>query len=84
MITSSKTIDQPDRTSPVTYRLLRWTDVQPLVGICRSHAHQLAAKGLFPKPIKLVPGGRASAWSEREIQEWINLRLHETNNPNIA
>ena len=58
-------------------RLLRWVDVQPLVSICRSHAHQLAAQGLFPKPRKLVPGGRASAWSYNEIQEWIDQRINQ-------
>lgn len=56
-------------------RLLRWKDVQPLVGICRSHAHQLIAKGEFPAPIKLVEGGRASAWQESKIREWIEGRI---------
>ena len=59
-------------------RLLRWPCVQQRVGICRSHAHQLIAKGLFPKPRKLVPGGRASAWPESEINEWVKQRVIET------
>jgi len=71
---------QPDKTSPLTDRLLRWTDVQLSVGICRSHAHQLIAKGLFPSPRKLVPGGRASAWVESEIQAWIQQRIAEVDN----
>lgn len=56
-------------------RLLRWKEVQPLVGICRSHAHQLIAQGKFPAPIKLVEGGRASAWQESKIREWIEQRI---------
>ena len=57
-------------------RFLRWTDgVEPIVGICRSHAHQLIAKGLFPSPVKLVEGGRASAWQESKIREWIEGRI---------
>lgn len=58
-------------------RLLRWVDVQPIVGICRSHAHQLAAKNppQFPRPRKLVPGGRASAWVASEIYEWVQQRV---------
>ena len=72
------TSGQPDKTTPHVNRLLRWTDVQPLVGICRSHAHQLAAKGLFPKPRKIVAGGRASAWSEHEILEWISQCVAES------
>lgn len=61
----------PNTTSD---RLLRWRDVQYLVSIGRSHAHQLAQKGLFPKPVKLVPGGRASAWRLSEINQWIEER----------
>lgn len=63
-------------------RLIRWSDVQPIVSICRSHAHQLAAKGLFPKPRKLVPGGRASAWVESEIQEWVQQRVADDQSDN--
>lgn len=56
--------------------LLRWPEVQKRVGICRSHAHQLAAKGQFPKPVKL--GVRASAWIESEITEWVAQRISES------
>lgn len=56
-------------------RLLRWPEVKAATGICRSHAHALAAKNQFPKPIKLSPNGRASAWVQQEIQEWIDDRI---------
>ena len=59
-------------------RLLRWSDVQPIVGICRSHCHQLVARNLFPAPRKLVPGGRASAWVESEINAWVQQRIADT------
>jgi prophage regulatory protein len=71
------TKEKPNKFPPPNDRLLRWIDVQPLVGICRSHAHHLVAQGLFPKPRKLVPGGRASAWSYNEIQEWIDQRINQ-------
>lgn len=79
MANNNRTITNksPSNTQPPADRLLRWIDVQPLVSICRSHAHQLAAQGLFPKPRKLVPGGRASAWSYNEIQEWIDQRINQ-------
>lgn len=73
----SLTNQEPDKTLHPD-RLLRWIDVKPIVGICRSHAHQLAARGLFPKPRKLVPGGRASAWSYNEIQEWVQQRVADS------
>lgn len=61
-------------------RLLRWDQVQLIVGICRSHAHGLAAKNppQFPRPRKLVPGGRASAWVESEINAWVQQRVADT------
>jgi prophage regulatory protein len=57
-------------------RILRWPEVGERVGICRSYAHALAAKGQFPKPIKL--GIRASAWVESEIDEWLRDRIEQS------
>jgi len=70
---------EPDKTLRPD-RLLRWNQVQSIVGICRSHAHQLAAKTppQFPRPRKLVPGGRASAWVESEINAWVQLRIADS------
>jgi|7_EtaG_2_1085326.scaffolds.fasta_scaffold00024_91 prophage regulatory protein len=70
---------EPDKTS-LPDRLLRWDQVQPRVGICRSHAHSLAAQNppQFPRPRKLVPGGRASAWVESEINAWVQQRIADT------
>jgi prophage regulatory protein len=57
-------------------RLIRWPEVHSRTGICRSHAHALAAQGHFPKPIKL--GTRACAWVEQEIQEWIRGQIEQS------
>ena len=57
-------------------RFLRWPEVRQRTGICRSHAHSLAAKGQFPKPIKL--GSRASAWVESQIDQWVTDRIAES------
>lgn len=59
---------KPPNTATPPDRLLRWSDVQPIVGICRSHAHQLAAKGLFPQPRKLVPGAELPPGSK--VRSW--------------
>ncbi len=58
---------------PQQPRLLRWKDVQPRVGICRSQAHAMIQEGTFPAPIKL--SSRASAWVEEEITSWIESRI---------
>ncbi len=55
-------------------QLLRWQEVRPIVGLSRSYIHQLISKGLFPKPVKLVSGGRASAWRLSEINQWVDER----------
>jgi prophage regulatory protein len=69
-MTNTKTTNQT--------RLLRWRDVQPRVGICRSQAHALIQQGSFPAPIKL--GARASAWLETEIDQWIESRITASRN----
>jgi prophage regulatory protein len=69
-MTNTKTTNQT--------RLLRWRDVQPRVGICRSQAHALIQHGNFPAPVKL--GKRASAWIETEIDQWIESRITTSRN----
>jgi len=55
--------------------ILRFGEVRKKTGLCRAHVHALAAQGRFPKPLKLVPGGRASGWLCSEINEWIADRV---------
>lgn len=57
----------------MTETLLRLPDVEARTGLRRSHLYSLAARGEFPKPLKL--GDRASAWIEREVSDWINARI---------
>lgn len=52
--------------------LLRWSEVCLRIPISRSHAHALVAQGKFPRPVKLVAGGRSSGWFEDEIDEYIS------------
>ncbi|MCA9470060.1 MAG: AlpA family phage regulatory protein [Nitrospira sp.] len=65
-------------TQPTTTdNILRWPDVQARIPISRSHAHALAAKGLFPKPIKIC-GSRSSGWLESEINAWLAERIADS------
>ena len=59
--------------APATTRLIRWQEVHNLTSLCRSHVHAMAARGDFPKPIKL--GSRASAWVEGEVLQWVQDRI---------
>jgi len=56
-------------------RILRWPEVQSRVGFSKSYAYALQAKGKFPKPIKLIEGGRANGYIEAEIDAYIEKRI---------
>ena len=58
-------------------RILRWPEVYKRIPFSKSYAYALQARGLFPKPIKLIKGGRASGYLESEIDDWINNRIEE-------
>lgn len=53
-------------------RHLRRRDVEALTGLARSTLYALMAKGQFPRPVKLT--GKAVAWPESKISEWLASR----------
>jgi len=52
-----------------TTNLIRKPVVLARTGICNASLYQKIAEGTFPKPVKL--GGRAVAWVESEVDQWI-------------
>jgi prophage regulatory protein len=56
------------------HRVLRQPQISSKVGIRRSTIYALIARGLFPKPFEIVPGGRAKGWLEADIDEWLAKR----------
>ena len=54
-------------------RLIRLPEVRQRVGLGRSTIYRLMELGSFPKARKLGP--RAIAWSEGEIDSWIEGKL---------
>ncbi|TVV77369.1 helix-turn-helix transcriptional regulator [Sphingomonas solaris] len=56
-----------------TERLIRLPEVRKRVGLGRSTIYRLMELGSFPKSRKL--GARAIAWSEAEINDWIEGKL---------
>ena len=69
-------INESQQTITYGTVLLRWPDVERRVGISRSQAHKLIAKGRFPAAVKL--GLRASAWVETEIEDWLQSRIADS------
>ena len=59
-------------------KLLRWPEVQARVGFCKSYSYVLQKKGIFPKSIKLIEGGRAVGYLESEIDEFVNMRIKQS------
>lgn len=56
-------------------RLIRRPEVRAATGLTDSAIDREIRAGRFPKPIQLIPGGRAVGWSERAIQAWISERI---------
>ncbi len=63
----------------MTMRFLRLKDVMSLTGLGRSTIYKFMADETdFPKSVPL--GGRAVAWVESEIEEWMESRLSMRDN----
>lgn len=58
-------------------KLIRLKAVQALTGLSKSSIYDFMNAGTFPKSVSL--GCRAVAWSETEIQEWIEAKLAQRN-----
>ena len=66
-----------------TYNVLRMKDLPKKIGYQPSTIYELIAKGKFPAPFKLVPGGRAAGWLESTIDAWLENRLQQNDKENI-
>ncbi len=52
--------------------------VQFRTGLSKASIYVLGKKGLFPKPSKLRPGGRAVGWPKSVIDKYIADRIADT------
>jgi prophage regulatory protein len=57
-------------------QVLRLPQVCRVTGLCRSMIYQLEAEQRFPGRIKI--GLRAVGWIEREVQEWLAVRIERS------
>jgi prophage regulatory protein len=58
-------------------KLIRLPEALAKTGLTRTRAYVLIAKNQFPQPVKIVPGGRAMAFPESEVDAWIADRIAE-------
>ena len=56
-------------------RLIRRKQVMELLGIKRMAFDEAIKRQDFPKPITIFAGGRAKAWAEDEVLDYIERRL---------
>jgi prophage regulatory protein len=59
------------------HRFLRIADVVHATGLPQSTIYEMAAKGTFPKQVRLSP--RAVGWLEHEVLAWQEARIAERN-----
>jgi prophage regulatory protein len=55
-------------------RIIRHEDARKKLKVSAATLFGMCAKGQFPKPFVIVPGGRAVGWLEHEVDDWIISR----------
>ena len=64
--------------APLHLPVIRHAKVSQKLDISSSALFDMCAKGLFPKPFTLIPGGRTVGWLEHQVDDWI-LARQQTN-----
>ena len=49
-------------------RVVRMRELAARLALSSSHIYALIQQGRFPRPVALIPGGRAKGWPERELE----------------
>ena len=52
-------------------RIVRNAQVRTKLDVSEAKLFDIIAKGLFPAPLQIVPGGRAVGWLESDVDQWI-------------
>lgn len=55
-------------------RIVRPQEVRDRLGISRAKFADMIARGQFPRPFTIIPGGRAVGWLESVVTVWIAER----------
>jgi len=59
-------------------RVLRMRDLVQRLQLSQSRLYALIAEGKFLSPFKLIPGGRAVGWLERDVDAWLAERCNDS------
>jgi prophage regulatory protein len=59
-------------------RVLRMRDLVQRLQLSQSRLYALIAEDKFLRPFKLIPGGRAVGWLERDVDAWLAERCMDS------
>ncbi len=59
-------------------RIVRHAEVRTKLDVSESKLFDMIARGIFPAPFQIVPGGRAVGWLESDVDSWILTRRAQT------
>jgi len=63
---------------PASVRIVRNAQVRAKLDVSEAKLFDMIAKGVFPTPFQIVPGGRAVGWLESDVDDWILARKHQS------
>jgi prophage regulatory protein len=64
-------------TATGALRIVRHAVVRNRLGVSPAKLFDMCARGQFPKPFVIIPGGRAVGWLEDDVNAWIRARKAE-------
>jgi len=65
-------INQTDKPRTQTaIRIVRHSRVREKLDVSEAKLFDMIAKGIFPAPFQIIPGGRAVGWLESDVDKWI-------------
>lgn len=62
-------------------RALRMRQLEVKTGLKKSQLLDAVKLGLFPRPFHILPGGRAVAWDEAEVDQHLERQMAERDAP---
>jgi prophage regulatory protein len=64
------------QTAEQQVRIVRHAHVRQKLDISQAKLFEMVARGQFPPPFQIIPGGRAVGWLESDVDNWILGRKH--------
>ena len=57
--------------TPAPVQVIRHAQVCKKLQVSSAKLFDMIARSQFPKPFRLIPGGRAVGWLEQDVDRWI-------------